>query len=481
MKLSMLLDNVKIVKDESALCTQVSKIAYDSRSVKKGDVFVCIKGYSTDGHKYVKSACENGAAAIVASDEVCADVPVVYVEDTRLALAQMSKAYFNNPLKDIKLIGVTGTNGKTSVTYLIKAMLEAQNIKVGLIGTNQNMIGERVIPTERTTPESYELYKMFSEMANEGVGCVVMEVSSHALDLNRVGGCEFETAVFTNLTQDHLDFHENMENYFAAKSKLFSMCKNAVINIDDEYGMRILDKCSKNVISYSIDKASDARAQGIHISAKGVEYELLCGDKSYSASVAIPGKFSVYNSLAAICAAKTLNISMKTCLDALKSASGVKGRAEIVDTGTDFTVIIDYAHTPDGIENILSTVNEFKEARVITLFGCGGDRDKSKRPKMGKIAGELSDFLVVTSDNPRTEDPASIIDDIMSGVIESGCDYVRIENRYEAIRYALCNAKKGDIIVLAGKGHETYQILKDETIHFDEREIVREILDEIKK
>ncbi len=478
MKLSQLVGSLD-VKGDKALCVDVNGIAYDSRDVKPGDVFVCIKGYSTDGHKYVKSACEKGAAAIVASDIIESDVPVLYTEDTRLALACMSKAYFGNPLQNIKLIGVTGTNGKTSVTYLIKAMLEAQGMKVGLIGTNQNMIGTKIIPTERTTPESFELYKLFFEMAKDGADCIVMEVSSHALELNRVGGCEFDTAVFTNLTQDHLDFHETMENYFWAKSRLFSHCKNAVINVDDTYGRRIEKMCGVNVITYGICNEAIAKASDMSISAKGVGYNLCYNDTSYEASVCIPGKFSVYNSLAAICATMSVGVDIERCLLALKNVSGVKGRAEIVDTNTDFTVIIDYAHTPDGLENILSTVNEFKTGRVITVFGCGGDRDRTKRPKMGKTAGELSDAVIVTSDNPRTEKPSKIIDDIMPGVLESGCEYVRIENRRDAIKHAIMYACAGDIIVLAGKGHETYQILKDGTIHFDEREIVCEVLREI--
>lgn len=474
MKLSQIVKDIEI---KGALPDiEIGKIAYDSRKVEKGDVFVCIKGYQTDGHKYVDSAVQNGAAVVLACDEIEADVPVIYTPDTRLALALMSKAYFGNPLRNIGLIGITGTNGKTTVTYLIKSILESQGKKVGLIGTNQNMIGNKVLPTERTTPESYELYRIFADMAAEGADYVVMEVSSHALDLQRVAGCEFSAAVFTNLTQDHLDFHGDMENYFAAKCKLFSMCKNAIINIDDKYGARLADMCKVNTITYAIDNDAHVRAHDISISAKGVTYGADCEGEKYDIKLAIPGKFSVYNSLAAICTAKSIGIDITSSADALKTAVGVKGRAEIVPTNTDYTVIIDYAHTPDGLENIISTVNEFKTARVITLFGCGGDRDRTKRPIMGKTAGMLSDFVVVTSDNPRTEKPSSIIDDIMPGVIESGCEYVRIENRAEAIKYAMENAKCGDIIILAGKGHETYQILNEGTIHFDEREVVYDVL-----
>lgn len=478
MKLAQIVKDIQIQGQVPDI--EIGKIAYDSRKVETGDVFVCIKGYQTDGHKYADSAVKNGAAVIVACDEVSADVPVIYTPDTRLALALMSKAYYNNPLGNIGLIGITGTNGKTTVTYLVKAILESVGKKVGLIGTNQNMIGDKVLPAERTTPESNELYKIFADMRDEGADYVVMEVSSHALDLHRVGGCEFLTTVFTNLTQDHLDFHGSMENYFMAKSKLFSMCKNAVINIDDKYGERLAGMCGANVITYAVDRVGNVSAHDIEISAKGIIYQAESEDGKFDIQLSIPGKFSVYNSLAAICAAKSMGIDIKKSAEALKTACGVKGRAEIVPTNTEYTVIIDYAHTPDGLENIISTVNEFKTARVITLFGCGGDRDRTKRPIMGKTAGLLSDFLIVTSDNPRTEDPSAIIDDIMPGVIESGCEYVRIENRTEAIRYAMEHAGGGDIIILAGKGHETYQILGDKTIHFDEREVVFDILGSMK-
>lgn len=477
MRLSELLEGIAI-ENSSIPDIEVNGIAYDSRKVKRGDVFVCIKGYQTDGHRYVSSALQNGASAILACDTVEADVPVLYTRDTRMALALMSKTYFGNPLRNIGLIGVTGTNGKTTVTYLIKEILEKQGKKVGLIGTNKNMIGDKILPTERTTPESYELYKLFADMAADGADYVVMEVSSHALELNRVGGCEFLLAVFTNLTQDHLDFHGDMESYFKAKCRLFSMCKAAVINTDDTYGARIASLCKVPVRTYALERGADMRAERVCVSAKGVAYTIEENGKFVDVKLPIPGKFSVYNSLAAICAAECVGTAAETGAKILSGVSGVKGRAEVVPTNTDYTVMIDYAHTPDGLENIISTVNEFKTARVITVFGCGGDRDKTKRPLMGRTAGELSDFVIVTSDNPRTENPSAIIDDIMPGILDSGCEYARIENREEAIRYALNTAKKGDVILLAGKGHETYQILNEGTIHFDEREIVAKLLEE---
>ena len=473
MKLSELLQSVETVGAVADVC--VRSIAYDSRAVEPGDVFVCIKGYATDGHQYVQKAIENGAAAIVAQDSVEADVPVVYVKDSRMALAQMSKVYYGKPDEKMKIIGITGTNGKTTVTYLIKHILEHYGHKVGLIGTNQNMIGDVVLPTQRTTPESKELYSMFADMANAGCSHVVMEVSSHALYLSRVGGIQFEVGVFTNLTQDHLDFHGDMENYYLAKAMLFDVCKKSVVNTDDAYGKRIA-RLAPNLLDYSVDTASALQASDIEISAKGVLYDAEYNGERTSVHVAIPGMFSVYNSLAALGCVMQLGIQTEDAVRALLTAHGVKGRAEVVPTSTPYTVLIDYAHTPDGLENILSTVNEFKKARLITVFGCGGDRDRTKRPLMGETAARLSDFVVVTSDNPRTEDPEAIIDDIIPGIEKTDCPYVRIANRKEAIAYALSHAEAGDIIVLAGKGHETYQILNTGTIHFDEREVVYELL-----
>ncbi len=473
MKLSDIVKGVEILESNVDLNLEINKICYDSRKVEIGDMFVCIKGYQTDGHKYALSAKEKGASVIVAVDALDFEENIIYVKDSRLALALMSKNFYENPLLGKSLVGVTGTNGKTTVTYLTKTILEQCGKTYGLIGTNQNVIKDEILPAERTTPESNELYTLFDYMVKKGADGVVMEVCSHALELSRVGGCEFETAVFTNLTQDHLDFHITMENYFKAKEKLFSLCKNAVINIDDPYGRRIKTDC--NVLSYGIENESATlNAKNVKMSPSGVEFMLSYEGKEYEAKLSIPGKFSVYNALAALGAAISLGVSPKEAVEALSLAKGVKGRAEVTFANDDFTVIIDYAHTPDGLINIIKTVSEFKKGRVVTLFGCGGDRDKTKRPKMGKCAGELSDFLVVTSDNPRTEDPTAIIDDIMPGVLETNCPYIRIENRAEAIKWAIENAEKNDIIVLAGKGHETYQILKDGTIHFDEREVVRE-------
>ena len=451
---------------------EVSGISYNSRETIGGDVFVAITGFKTDGHKYAKNAVENGAVCVVCEHKIDdIDVPCVIVENSRIALAEMACNFYGNPTSKFKLIGVTGTNGKTTVTYLVKTILEANGEKVGLMGTNKNMIGDVDYHTERTTPESLEMQKFFADMLNEGCTYGIMEVSSHSLDLYRVYGCNYEVGAFTNLTQDHLDFHGDMENYFSAKSNLFDMCKTGVINNDDKYGERLVNTCKCKKISYGIE-SGELVAKNVEYGYKGVEFE--CGDMKIK--LGIPGEFSVYNALTAIGICKACGISDEVIEGALNVAQGVKGRAEVVECGRDFTLIIDYAHTPDGLQNILESVRGFAKGRVVVLFGCGGDRDKTKRPKMGRVAGKLADFCIVTSDNPRTEEPDFIIRDILDGMGDAMAEYVVIENRRDAIEYAIKHARKDDVIVLAGKGHEDYQILKDKTIHFDEREIIREIL-----
>lgn len=474
--LTSIIEHEYVNGDQNA---EISGIAYDSRRVKPGDLFVCIKGFKVDGHEFISQAIGQGAAAVIVEKEVeDVKVPMIKVKNSRRALALISAAFFSNPSSKFKLIGVTGTNGKTTTTYLIKTILEQGGSKVGLIGTNQNMIGDKVLPAERTTPESLELQQLFSDMVKEKVDYVVMEVSSHSLELNRVDGCNFEIGIFTNITQDHLDFHVTMENYLKAKTTLFKRCKKGIINIDDSSSEYILNNGTCEMITFGIDKEADIHAKDIEISEKGVKFDVDTPYGSKFIELGIPGRFSVYNALGSIGACLALGISLEQIQQGLKQAKGVPGRAQIVETGKDFTVLIDYAHTPDGLENILNTVNGFAKGRVVTLFGCGGDRDKTKRPIMGEIAGKLSDFCIITSDNPRTEDPLQILNHIEEGIKKTDCSYVVIENRFEAIKYALENAKKDDVIVLAGKGHETYQILKDRVIHFDEKEIVESILRE---
>lgn len=461
--------------------TEISSVEYDSRNVKKGSLFVAVKGYETDGHKYIDSAVENGAAAILAQEARACAVPLICVPDTRRALAGAGANFYGRSADRLKIIGVTGTNGKTTVTYLVKQILDLVGIKTGLIGTNKNMIGDKILETGRTTPESVELQRLFSEMERDGATHVVMEISSHALALSRTYGIEFEVGAFTNLTQDHLDFHGTMEKYCRAKSILFSQCRKGVVNADDKWSEILLENAKCPVMTYSVHEKSDLRAENIRLSEKGVIFTADYKGEKHDVRLAIPGEFSVYNALTAIGITLSLGIAFEDIVKGLVIAKGVSGRAEVVPLASDYTVIIDYAHTPDGLVNILKTVRGFTKGRLISVFGCGGDRDKTKRPKMGKIAGQMSDIAVVTSDNPRTEDPLSIIDDILEGMKEFEGKYEVVPDRREAIAHAMKIAKAGDVIVLAGKGHETYQILKDRTIDFDEHAIVKEIFAQTEK
>lgn len=479
MTLSELLKDVNIKKIDGGGSMKISGIACDSRKVKPGNVFVCITGYETDGHKYAKSAVENGAVAVVAEHDLpTVDVPCVIVDNTRKAMSEMTATFYDYPYKKFKLIGITGTNGKTTTTYLIKSILEHLGKKVGLIGTNQNMIGDMIMETSRTTPDSLELMQLFDMIASHNVDYVVMEVSSQALALDRVTACTFDVGAFTNITQDHLDFHKTMEEYLAAKSILFNICNTGVVNKDDARSEYLIENARcRNMITYGINQDCDLKASNIILNEDGVKFDINYGGMEEHVDLPIPGEFSVYNALTAIGCCMAENIPLDLAVDGLHSAKGVKGRIEIVRTpGTNYTVIIDYAHTPDGLLNVINAIRGFAKGRIVTLFGCGGDRDASKRPIMGKIAGELSDFCIVTSDNPRTEDPEKIIKQVVEGVKQTDCDYEVITNRFSAIEYALDHAKKNDIILLAGKGHETYQVLGKDTIKFDEREIVQKLL-----
>ena len=457
----------------------ITGIAYDSRNVLPGNVFVCIKGFESDGHKFAQKAVENGAAVVVAEDELDVDVPVWYVEDTRKELARLSCKYYDEPSRKFKLIGVTGTNGKTTITYLVKSILEAAGKRVGIIGTNQNIIGDKVLLTQSTTPttpNSLELQQLFAEMVEGDAQYVVMEVSSHALELDRVYGCHFDVGIFTNLTQDHLDFHKTMDNYLNAKAKLFDISTKGVVNFDDEGGKNIVSTKDCEFIKTGFEDGCDLVAKNVKITARGNYFDVVYNGHEYHMYMPIPGKFSVYNALCAMGAAIHMVIDMETIKKGLEEAKGVLGRVEVVPTDTEYTVIIDYAHTPDGLENIIKAVKEFAEGRVITLFGCGGDRDNTKRPIMGEIAGKLSDYSIITSDNPRTEDPISIVAMIEKGMRDTGGEYTVIVDRRKAIGYALDFAKKGDVIILAGKGQETYQIIGKEKYDFDERVVVWQYL-----
>lgn len=455
--------------------TEITGVTCDSREVKDGFAFVCIKGSNFDGHKFAKSAKENGAAVIIAEQDTGLCNQII-VPDTHAAYSNMCANWFGNPADKLKLIGVTGTNGKTSVTYMIKKILESKGYKVGLIGTIQNMIGDEVIETANTTPDAYDLNALFASMAEKGCTYAVMEVSSHALDQCRVYNLDFEIAIFTNLTQDHLDYHITMENYLAAKKRLFKMCKTAVINSDDEYAAELISGLDCKVVTYSTGNESTYSAKAIKYRPASVDYEFVSDSLINHIKVHTGGKFTVYNSLAATVCAVELGFDISETATAIAELKGVKGRAEVVPNDRDFTIIIDYAHTPDGLKNILSTFRECEKNRLTVVFGCGGDRDKTKRPIMGSIAARYADFVIVTSDNPRSEEPSAIIKDILVGMDGTAKPYKVIENRIDAIKYAISTAQKDDIIVLAGKGHETYQILKDGTIHLDEREVVAEAL-----
>ena len=459
--------------------TEITGITCDSRQIKPGYAFVCIKGTKSDGHDYAEAAVKSGAAAIICERDLKLDCHVI-TDNTHAAYADMCAAWFGNPADSLRLFGVTGTNGKTSVTYMLKKIFEKAGYKVGLIGTIQNMIGDEVIAAHNTTPNAYELNSLFALMKAKGCAVVIMEVSSHALDQLRVYRLDFEVAMFTNLTQDHLDYHITMENYLEAKKKLFKMCRTAVINSDDSYAQKLTEGLDCKTVTYSTGNDSTYSAKAINYRPASVEYEFVSDTDICHIKVATGGKFTVYNSLCAAVCAVEAGISITTAAEALAELNGVKGRAESVPTGRDFTIIIDYAHTPDGLKNILSTFRECKKNRLIVVFGCGGDRDKTKRPIMGSIAEHFADYVIVTSDNPRTEDPGEIIKDILAGMKNSAVPVKVIENRTEAIKFAVSIAEKDDIIVLAGKGHETYQILGTGTIHLDEREIVAEALEELK-
>lgn len=473
MRLKALIDGVPLAGADGVGDVEISGICYDTREMRPGCLFVALPGYKTDGHRYIAQAMERGAAAVICRTPPEGAGPWLLAEDCRRALAAVSANWFGHPAKALTVIGVTGTNGKTTTTYLLKSVLEeVLGAGVGLIGTNQNMIGEKVLPAHRTTPESWEVQKLLREMADAGCTHVVMEVSSHALVLHRVDGIRFAAGIFTNLTRDHLDFHGTMEEYRRAKGLLFRQTGVAVLNLDDEAG-RYYDEtvpCPRFTYSENKDEA-DLTAKNIRLFPGHVEFEAVARGAIRRVRLPIPGGFSIYNALGVVACGLALGLPLDGIADALAHAKGVKGRVEVVPTPADYTVIIDYAHSPDALENILTTVRDFTPRRVICLFGCGGDRDRSKRPIMGAVAAALADVTIVTSDNPRTEPPQAIIADILKGM-EPGAACVVEPDRRTAIRLALSRAQTGDVVVLAGKGHETYQEIDGVQHHLDEREEV---------
>lgn len=472
----------------------IKGIAYDSRQVEPGFLFVAIEGFNSDGHEYINEAIKRGAAAVVMQRPVSIPAGTAWVltDNTRQALALISARFFGNPSEKMKMIGITGTNGKTTTSNLVTAVLQAAGLKCGLIGTIQNQIDDRILPVKHTTPESLDLQRLLAEMLSAGVQVCVMEVSSHALALHRVDGCQFDAVILTNFTQDHLDFHENMQDYLAAKLKLFSGLsagdankgvKYSVVNADGNRAADFLKASGSVVYTYGINSPADVWAENIEVKATGVYFTIKGKWGGCPLNLKITGLFNVYNALAAFTTTAAMGTPVATIKNALENVKGVPGRFEQVDAGQDFTVIVDYAHTPDGLENILKTARQLTRARLITVFGCGGDRDRKKRPLMGRIAASYSDYMVITSDNPRTEDPVKIIEEVEEGVkLAVKKDRYMLEtDRRQAIRSAVAMAKRDDVVVIAGKGHEDYQIIGTEKFPFDDRLEAKAALEELKK
>jgi len=476
MVLGDLIEKLDIVDATAGMDIEIHGVCFDTRLLKAGELFVAVRGFEIDGHDHIEEAISKGAVCVLCESIPNSVLPYVLVNDSRKALAIVSASWFGYPASKLRIIGVTGTNGKTTVTSLLKRVIEqCAGATVGLIGTNVNMIGSKEIPSDLTTPESYRIQELLAEMVREGCEYAVMEVSSHALHLSRVNGIWFEVGVFTNLSPEHLDFHASMEEYSTAKSLLFSISEKSAINIYDPYAPLMIKNSAGPVFTYAVnDYAADLVGKSVRLQADRVDFCVLAIGSLNRIELKIPGMFSVYNGLAVISAAMLLGFDIESVVAVLQTCDGVMGRAEVVPTNRGFTVLIDYAHTPDALENIIKAVRSSAKGRVVTLFGCGGDRDRKKRPLMGAIAAQYSDFVIVTSDNPRTEAPGVIINDIVAGMEDYGDSYRVIEKRRDAIFWALENSEPGDVLILAGKGHETYQIIGKDKNHFDEREIVAE-------
>lgn len=473
----------------------ITDVTYDSRHVKAGALFICLVGAHVDGHDYVADAYARGAVAALVEKDIVPPpgMTVVKTASTREAMQAVAPYFFAYPARRLRLIGVTGTNGKTTTTHLIRAILRQAGRRVGLIGTIHTLVDDEEWPVKNTTPDVVDLQATLAAMVEAGVDDVVMEVSSHALAMKRTAGCEFDIGVFTNLTRDHLDFHKTFANYIAAKASLFAGLgapgsvkpltgKAAVINVDDPSAAAMMEPCRMPIITYGIKNTAAVTARDITITAQGASFTGYMGDTRLPLHLHLTGRFNVYNTLAAIGVAQACGVNAATIKTALEHFGSVPGRFETVDAGQPFGIIVDYAHTPDGLENILKTARELEPERLIVVFGCGGDRDRTKRPIMGEIALRYADVVLVTSDNPRSEDPSAIIKEIEHGIIPHvvpGKHYETIVDRREAIKRALSLAKPRDLVVIAGKGHETYQILADRTIAFDDREVAREIVKEL--
>jgi UDP-N-acetylmuramoyl-L-alanyl-D-glutamate--2,6-diaminopimelate ligase len=464
---------------------EITSIENNSQKVRAGSLFVCIKGYSVDGHDYAEAAVQKGAVAVLAEKELPLEVPVVIVKDAKRALALLSDLFYLQPTQKLHLIGITGTNGKTTTSHLIEKIFADQGEKTGLIGTMYSKIAEQIYETNNTTPESLTLQKTFKKMVDEHVSTAVMEVSSHALIEGRVHGCDFDIAVFTNLTQDHLDFHKTMDEYRDAKGLFFSQLGNvydgqkpkyAILNVDDKTSEKYKVITAARVVTYGIDRDADFKATNITMTAKGTSFDLQSPLGNHHIEMKLIGKFNVYNVLASIAATTVSKIPLKQVIQSIENIEGVSGRFEAVNAGQDFSVIVDYAHTPDSLENTLKTVQQFAKKRIFVVVGCGGDRDRSKRPLMAKIACQLATDPIFTSDNPRTEDPLQILRDMESGV--EGQNYQCMIDRKQAIEYAVNAASTGDVILIAGKGHETYQIIGKNKFDFDDRLVAKKAIEE---
>jgi len=486
MELKAVLNGIDGLKAKGNLDIDIDSVVADSRKVKPGSMFIAIKGFEVDGHKYINKAIENGAKVILIEQDakiekspLLNDVTIVAAPDTRIASAKIACNFYKNPSTKFNLIGVTGTKGKTTTTFMIKSILEEHGQKVGLIGTVANYIGSKNLgESERTTPDALELQELFSKMVEEKIDTVVMEVSSQALKLHRVDGCDFNMAIFTNFSEDHIseNEHPDMEDYFNSKLKLLKQSKVSYINSDDFHVAKvkkILPEC--DIKTYGIDNEANLIAKDITVTNASVDFKVKIGTRNERVKTGIPGRFSVYNSLAAICVTTKIGVTAEEIKEALLKVR-VPGRSELVDNKKDLTIMIDYAHSPESLQSILNAVKSYTRGRVISVFGCGGDRDPGKRQIMGQISGNIADFSIITSDNPRTENPDSIVDEIEKGIKKTKGKYTKIVNRTEAIKHAINMANKNDIIVLAGKGHETYQEIDGKKYPYDERVIIKEII-----
>ncbi len=482
MRLNKLLEKIDYECLHGNVDKEITTLVYDSRKVESGSVFVCISGAVRDGHDFIPQVVKDGAGAVIVEKNVTVtgDVTVIKVADSRLALACMSAAYFDYPAEKLTTIGITGPKGKTTATYMVRSILEASGIKTGLIGTIETIIGDTRIPSANTTPESYVVQESFAKMAEEGCKCVVMEVSSQGLMLHRVGGFVFDYGIFTNLEPDHIgpNEHKDLDDYIHCKSMLFKQCKHGIFNADDSHLEKIMEGHTCEVETYGFSENADLKASDVHLMEKkgslGVAYHM-SGLLDMDVEIDIPGKFSVYNSMTAISICRHFGVAAEDILKSL-SKIRVKGRVELLDVSPKFTVMIDYAHNAMSLNSLLTTLLEYKPKRLVCLFGCGGNRSRERRFEMGEVSSKLADLTIVTSDNPRNEEPQAIIDDIVTGVKKADGEYITIIDRAEAIRYAIEHAKEGDVIVLAGKGHEDYQEINGKKHHMDERELVADVV-----